>query len=78
MDMNLEYTNRQAFLMGQIKLYKLEYISRDTEEYLEVMHELSKTAAFIELSRDMIHKMSKEIQELKTENTKIKKLIDEK
>lgn len=75
MDMNLEYTNRQAFLMGQIKLYKLEYISRDTEQYLEVMHELTKTAAFIELSRDMIHKMGKEIQELKAENTKLKNVI---
>lgn len=68
MDFRLEYTNRRAFIEGQLKLYKIQFIETNDDKYLEVMNELNKTLSFLELCRDEIYRLHKDYIELLNDN----------
>jgi len=68
MSFELEYINRRAFIEGQLKLYKIQFIETNDDKYLDVMNELNKTCEFLELSRNIVHEIHKRNKELETKD----------
>jgi len=57
--------NVQSFLMGQLELYKIEFIQTSDNKYLEVMNNINITNETIKKMDNTIRRLTKENLELK-------------
>ncbi len=61
----LKVQRAEAFLLGQLELYKIEFAETNYNGYLEVMNELNETLDTVKRMDKVINRIFKENQILK-------------